>query len=110
MIGIAKAIGETLLGLLGVALANSVDDSFGGLVLVYGIVYAFASWLLLRGNKIGYWVTIVLSTVGLIVAIVYAFQAESSVLGAALVAGTLNALVLYLLLFRQSAREFFSRA
>jgi hypothetical protein len=109
MIGIAKAIFEIGFGLLGVAVANSMDDSFGGGVLAFGIVYAIASWLLLRGNRLGYYTMIALSTLGLVVAVVYAFRADAGILGPTLIAGGLNALVLYLLLGRQSTREFFSR-
>ena len=110
MIGIAKAIFEIGFGLLGIAVANSMDDSFGGGVLAFGIVYAIASWLLLRGKRLGYYSMIALSTLGLVVAVVYAFRADAGILGPTLVAGGLNALVLYLLLGRQSTREFFNRA
>ena len=85
MIGIAKAIFEAGFGLLGVAVANSMDDSFAGAVLAFGIVYAIASWLLLRGSRLGYYLMIALSTLGLVVVVVYAFRAESGVLGATLV-------------------------
>jgi uncharacterized membrane protein (UPF0136 family) len=110
MIGIAKAIFEIFFGLIGVAAAKSMDDSFGGVVLAFGIVYAIVSWLLLRGNRLGYYLTIALSTLALVVVVVYAFRAESGILGATIVAGVLNALVLYLLLGRESTREFFRRA
>ena len=110
MIGIAKAIFEIFFGLIGVAAAKSMDDSFGGAVLAFGIVYAIVSWLLLRGNRLGYYLTIALSTLALVVVVVYAFRAESGLLGATIVAGVLNALVLYLLLGRESTREFFNRA
>jgi uncharacterized membrane protein (UPF0136 family) len=107
MIGFAKALFEAGFGLLGIVIANSMDDSFGGGMLVFGIVYAIASLLLLRGSRAGYYVTVVLSALGLIVAVLYLFRAESTVFGATLVAGLLNALVLYLLLWRKSAREYF---
>jgi uncharacterized membrane protein (UPF0136 family) len=110
MIGIAKAIFEAGFGLLGLAVANSVDDSFGGAMLVFGIVFAIASWLLLKGNRTGYYLTIALSALGLVVAVVYAFGSEGGVLGATIVVVGLNALVLYLLLGRQSTREFFNKA
>ena len=110
MIGIAKAIFEIFFGLIGVAAAKSMDDSFGGAVLAFGIVYAIVSWLLLRGNRLGYYLTIALSTLALVVVVVYAFRAESGLLGATIVAGVLNALGLYLLLGRESTREFFNRA
>jgi uncharacterized membrane protein (UPF0136 family) len=107
MIGFAKALFEAGFGLLGIVIANSMDDSFGGGMLVFGIVYAIASLLLLRGSRAGYYVTVVLSALGLVVAVLYLFRSESAVFGATLVAGGLNALVLYLLLWRKSAREYF---
>ena len=109
MIGFAKAIFEAGFGLLGILIANSLDDSFGGGMLVFGIVFAIASLLLWRGSRAGYWITVVLSALGLVVAVLYLFVSESAVFGATLVAGVLNALVLYLLLVRKSAREYFTR-
>ena len=110
MVGIAKAIFEAGFGLLGLAVANSMDDSFGAGMLVFGIVFAIASWLLLKGNRTGYYLTIARSALGLVVAIVYAFGSAGGILGGTLVVIALNALVLYLLLGRQSTREFFNRA
>ena len=110
IIGIAKAIFEAGFGLLGVAVADSMDDSFAGGVLAFGIIYAIASWLLLRGSRLGYYAMIALSTLGLVVVVVYALRADTGLLGPTLVVGGLNALVLYLLLGTQSAREFFNRA
>ena len=109
MIGVAKAAMEVFFGVLGFAIANSVDDSFGAGVLVFGIVYAIASLMLLRGSRLGYFVTIALATLGLVVAIAYAFRAEGSVVGATLVSAFFNALVLYLLLGTKSGRDFFGR-
>jgi hypothetical protein len=106
MIGLAKAALEVLFGVLGLAIANSVDDSFGGGVLVFGIVYAIASILLLRGNRFGYFLTVALAVLGLVVALVYMFGSEGTVMGGAIVIALFNALVLFLLL-RKSAREFF---
>jgi hypothetical protein len=109
MIGFAKAIFETLFGVLGIAIATSVDDSFGGGVLAFGIVYAIASLLLLRGYRLGYYATIALSALGIVVAFIYLFRSEDWTLGATLVIVVWNALVLYLLLGRRSAREYFAR-
>jgi uncharacterized membrane protein (UPF0136 family) len=109
IIGFAKAIFEAGFGLLGILIADTLDDSFGGGMLVFGIVFAIASLLLWRGSRAGYYLTVVLSALGLIVAVVYLFRSESAVFGATLVAGGLNALVLYLLLWRKSAREYFAR-
>jgi hypothetical protein len=109
MIGIAKAIFEAGFGLIGLAAADSVDDPFGGGVFVFGILYLIASILLLRGNRLGYYLTIALSALGLAVAVIYMFGTDEgwSVISAALVSALFNALVLYLLLGRQSTRDFF---
>jgi hypothetical protein len=107
MIGLAKAALEVLFGVLGLLIANSVDDSFGGGVLVFGIVYAIASLMLLRGSRLGYYVTVALATLGLVVAVAYTFRSEAGVVGATLVIAFFNALVLYLLLGTRSGRAFF---
>ena len=109
MIGLAKAAMEVFLGVLGLAIADSVDDTFGAGVLVFGIVYAIVSILLLRGSRIGYYLTIALATLGLVVALVYMFGSEGSVTGGAIVVAFFNALVLYLLLGTNSGRDFFGR-
>jgi hypothetical protein len=90
MIGIAKAAMEVLFGVLGVATANSVDDSFSTGLLVFGIVY-----------------TVALATLGLVVAVAYLFRSEAGVVGATLIVAFFNALVLYLLLGTKSGRGFF---
>jgi hypothetical protein len=108
-IGLGKAVFEAGFGLLGIAVANSMDDTFGGGLLVFGILFGIASWLLLRGSRAGYYLTVALSALGLAVAVIYIFGSESAVLGATLVTAIFNAVVLYLLLGRTSAREYFAR-
>jgi len=107
MIGIAKALFEGFYGVLGIAVASSVDDSFGAGALVFGIVYLIASIMLLRGNRLGYYATIALSVIGLVGAVVYMFSSSGTVFGGALLIALTNALVLYLLVGRDSPREFF---
>jgi len=107
MIGIAKALFEGFYGVLGIAIASSVDDSFGAGALVFGVVYLIASIMLLRGNRLGYYATIALSVIGLVGAVVYMFSSSGTVFGGALLIALTNALVLYLLLGRDSPREFF---
>jgi hypothetical protein len=107
MIGIAKALFEGSFGVLGIAVASSVDDTFGVGALVFGIVYLIASIMLLRGSRAGYYLTIALSVIGLVGAVVYLFSSGGAVFGAALLIALTNALVLYLLLGRDSPREFF---
>ena len=107
MIGIAKALFEGFYGVLGIAIASSVDDSFGTGVLVFGIVYLIASIMLLRGSRFGYYLTVALSAIGLVGAVVYMFSSEGTVFGGALLIALTNALVLYLLLGRKGARDYF---
>lgn len=109
LVGFAKAIFEIGFGVLGIAVAKGMDDSFGGGILVFGIVYAIVSFLLWRGSRAGYYLTILLSALGLVVAIVYAFRADSAVLSATIVSAFWNGLVLYLLLGTKNARRYFAR-
>ena len=107
MIGIAKALFEGFFGVLGIAVASSVDDSFGAAALVFGIVYLIASIMLLRASRFGYYLTVALSVIGLVGAVVYMFSSSGTVFGGALLIALTNALVLYLLVGRDSPREFF---
>ena len=107
MIGIGKALFEGFYGVLGIAVASSVDDSFGTGALVFGIAYLIASILLLRGSRFGYYATVVLSVVGLVGAVVYMFSSGGAVFGGALLIALTNALVLWLLVGRDSSREYF---
>ena len=107
MIGIAKALFEGFFGVLGIAIASSVGDSFGVGALLFGIAFLIASILLLRGSRFGYYATVALSVIGLVGAVVYMFSSSGAVFGGALLIAVTNAFVLYLLLGRDSSREFF---
>lgn len=109
MIGFAKAAFEGMFGVIGAFAAESVRDSWAGTVLAFAIVYFLASWLLWRGSRLGYWASAGLAALGLLGAVIYLFQATDASFAAALLAGGLNALVLYLLLGTKSAREFVGR-
>jgi hypothetical protein len=108
IIGLGKAVFEGLFGILGLAVAHSIDDNFGLAATIFGIVYAVASWFLLRGNRLAMYATVALSALGLVVAVVYLFDAADGALGGALIIAGMNALVLYLLLGTRSGREYFS--
>jgi hypothetical protein len=107
IIGLAKALFEGFYGVLGIAVASSMDNSFGTGALIFGIVYAIASIMLLRGSRFGYYLTVALSTLGLVGAVVYMFSSGGTVFGGALLIAVLNALVLYLLLGTKGGRDFF---
>ena len=107
MIGLGKAFFEGFYGILGIAIASSMDDGYATGVLIFAIVYAIASIMLLRGSRIGLYVTVALSAVGLAGAVVYMFSSGGTVFGGTLLIALLNALVLYLLLRTEGARRFF---
>jgi uncharacterized membrane protein (UPF0136 family) len=86
-----------------------MGESFGAATIVFGALYAIASLLLLRGNRLGFYGTVILSVLGLVAGVIYLFRAENAILFGTLLAGALNALVLYLLLGTKSAREYFAR-
>src|SRR6476469_3802222 len=81
MSGIAKALFEGFFGVLGIAVASSVDDSFGAAALVFGIVYLIASIMLLRASRFGYYLTVALSVIGLVGAVAYMFSSSGTVFG-----------------------------
>src|SRR5215213_4257880 len=78
IIGFAKAILEGGFGLIALAASDVIDSSFAGVAVVYAIVFAIASYLLLRGNRIGLWTTVALSVLGLAGAVIYLFYAEDA--------------------------------
>jgi uncharacterized membrane protein (UPF0136 family) len=108
MIGLGKAAFEGLFGIIGFFAADSVDDGFGTGALIFAVLYAVSAWLMLRGNRVGMYVTVVLSAIGLVTAIIYVVSASDVVFMVVLLIGGLNALVLYLLLGTRSAREYFT--
>ena len=110
LIGFAKAILEGGFGIIALAASDVIDSAFAEVAIVYAVIFAIASYLLLKGNRIGLWATVALSALGLAGAIIYLFYAGGAAFLTALVAGGLNALVLFLLLGTQSGREYFGRA
>jgi hypothetical protein len=104
LVGFAKALFEIMIGVIGF-FADEMSDTFGGGALVFGVAFLAATLLLLRGNRIGYWFTVVLSGIGAAIALVYAFSGPNEFLVPGLVSAGLNLLVIYLL-FRPSAREY----
>ena len=60
--------------------ADQMSNQFGGGIFVFGVIFLAATLLLLRGNALGYWFTIVLAALGAAVALVYAFSGPNYVL------------------------------
>jgi hypothetical protein len=106
IVGFCKAFFEILMGVIGF-FADQMSNQFGGGIFVFGVIFLAATLLLLRGNALGYWFTIVLAALGAAVALVYAFSGPNYVLVPGLVSAGTNLFVLYLL-FRPSARAYIS--
>jgi hypothetical protein len=108
IVGFGKAAFEGLFGIIALAAADSISDGFGLGITLFAIAYALSAWLLWRGNRVGLYATVALSTLGVVVAVVYWFQATGAALFGAIALGALNAFVLYLLLGTSSGRAYFA--
>ena len=106
IVGFCKALFEMLLGVIGF-FADEMSNQFGGGILVFGLVFLAATLLLLRGNPLGYWITVILSALGAAVALVYAFSGPNEFLVPGLVSAATNLAVIWLL-FRPAARQYVS--
>ena len=107
IVGLGKATLEGLFGIIALAAADSISDGFGLGTTLFAVAYALSAWALWRGNRAGLYGTVILSTVGLVAAVVYLFRATDAALGSAIALGALNAGVLYLLLGTSSSRAYF---
>ena len=106
IVGFSKALFEILIGVIGF-FADEMSNQFGGGIFVFGLVFLAATLLLLRGNLLGYWVTVILSALGAAVALVYAFSGPNDFLVPGLVSAAANLAVIWLL-FRPAARNYVS--
>ena len=106
IVGFSKALFEILIGVIGF-FADEMSNQFGGGIFVFGLVFLAATLLLLRGNPLGYWVTVILSALGAAVALVYAFSGPNDFLVPGLVSAAANLVVIWLL-FRPAARNYVS--
>ena len=108
IVGLGKAAFEGLFGIIALAAADSISDGFGLGATLFAVAYALSAWQLWRGNRGGLYATVALSTLGLVVAVVYWFQATNAALGAAIALAALNAFVLWLLLGTSGGRGYFA--
>ena len=61
--GLLQGAVRDLIGVIGF-FADEMSNQFGGGVLVFGLAFLAATLLLLRGNALGYWFTVILSALG----------------------------------------------
>ena len=110
MVALATAAFLLLMGVIGVASANSVSDSFGVGVLIFGIVYAVAGYMLFRGSRPARVIIAGLSLIGAVVAVIYAFSGPTAAIVPSLVTAALSLGVIALLYLPESSKAHFQRA
>ena len=107
MVALATAAFLLFMGVIGVASANSVSDSFGVGVLIFGIVYAVAGYLLFRGSRPARAIIAGLSLIAAVVAVIYAFSGPTAAIVPSLVTAALALGVIVLLYLPESSKAHF---
>jgi hypothetical protein len=110
VIALSKAAFVLFMGVIGVAAGSNVSNQFGAGMIVFGVVYGALALLLVRGSRIARDVIALLSVVSVIVAIVWAANAETSALIEALVTLGFAVLVLVLLFVPERVKAYFRKA
>jgi hypothetical protein len=105
--GFVKAGFLGLMGIIGVATWDDVTDPWGIGALVLAVLFALASFALLRGSRAARIVLAALAVVGGVMALVYVFVGPTSAIFPSLVTAALDALVLWLLYGSRGARAYF---
>jgi hypothetical protein len=107
-VGFAKAAFLGFMGLIGILSWDDVSDPWGIGALVLAALFGFASYALLRGNRVARIVLAALAVAGGVLALVYVFVGPTSAILPSLVTAALAAGLIWLLYGPQSAREYFA--
>lgn len=110
VIAFCKAAYLVLLGLLGFAVADQVDDSWSGVIVVAGVVYGVLGWLVLRGSGIARLLLAAVSAVIAAAAVVYLFTGPSYAIMPSLIAAAIACAVVALLYVPERSKAYFARA
>ena len=108
MFGFAKALFLGLMGIIGIATWDDVSDPWGVGALVLAALFAIASFLLLRGNRLARLVIAALAVAAGLLAVVYLFTGPSSAIIPCLVTAGLALFLIWLLYGPRAAREYFA--
>lgn len=106
-LGFAKAAFLGLMGIIGIAAWDDVTDPWGYGSLALAVLFAGASYLLVRGKPIARTVLAALAVIGGTGALVYAFTGPRSTLLASLATMLFAVLLIWLLYGPRSSREYF---
>ena len=107
IVALCKGAFLVVMGIIGFAAANSVSDSWGVGVFIFGIIFGLAGLLIFRGNRIARDVLGVLSLVSVIGGVIYAFSGPTSAIVPSLITAGVAAGVIALLYLPESSKAFF---
>ena len=107
LFGFAKAAFLGFMGIIGIVSWDSVTDPWGYGALALAILFALASYLLLRGKPFARLVLATLAVAGGVLALIYVFVGPTSAILPSLVTAAFDALVLWLLYGPRSSKEYF---
>jgi hypothetical protein len=108
-VALAKAAFLVIMGIIGFAAADSVSDSFGGGVFLFGLGYGLVGFLLLRGSRVARDALGFLSAVTAAVGLVYAFTGPAGAVVPSLVAVAFAVGVIALLYLPAASKAYFAR-
>ena len=107
IVALCKGAFLIVMGIIGFAAANSVSDSWGVGVFIFGIVFAGAGFMLFRGSRVARDVVGVLSLVSVIGGVIYAFSGPTSAIVPSLITAGVAAGVIALLYLPEGSKAFF---
>jgi hypothetical protein len=96
-----------LMGIIGVAAADSVGNPFGTGVLILGILFCGAALLLFRGSRLGRDAIGLLCLVGAVGGLIYTFQGPTAAIVPSLITAGVAAGVIALLYVPEGSKAFF---
>lgn len=105
--GFAKAGFLALMGVIGVLAWDGVTDPWGIGSLIMAALFAIASYMLMRGNRVARIVLAALAVIGGATAIVFAFIGPTSAILPSITTAALAAIVIWLLYGLRSSKEYF---
>ena len=107
LFGFAKAAFLGFMGVIGILTWDDVTEPWGYGSLALAILFAGASYLLLKGKPFARLVLAALAVAGGVLALIYVFVGPTSAILPSLVTAAFDALVLWLLYGPRSSKEYF---
>jgi hypothetical protein len=107
LFGFAKAAFLGFMGIIGILTWDDVTEPWGYGSLALAILFAVASYLLLKGKPFARLVLAALAVAGGVLALIYVFVGPTSAILPSLVTAAFDVLVLWLLYGPRSSKEYF---